>query len=57
MDEINKIVPNLFLENKCMFLSNLLYGLSQFDNDLNLKKILLTLEFIHSSKRFDMSLY
>ena len=57
MNEINKIVPNLLLENECIFLSTLLYGKSEFDNDLNSKILLLTLEFIHSSKRFDMPLF
>ena len=57
MNEINKIAPNLLLENECVFLTTLLYGKSQFDNDLNSTVFLLTLEYIHSSKRFDIPLY
>ena len=56
MNEINRIAPNLLLENECVFLTTLLYGKSQFDNGLNSQILLLTIDFIHSSKRFDMPL-
>ena len=57
MNDIDKILPNLLLENECIFLSTLLYCKSEFDNDLNSKIFLVNLEFIHSSKKFCMPLF
>ena len=57
MNELNKIDPNLLLVNENLLLLTLLYGNTQFNDDLNSRILLLTIEFIHSSKRFDEPLF
>ena len=57
MNEINKINVNLHLLNESVLMKILLYGDIQFSNEINSRILHLTIEFIHSSKRFDMQLF
>ena len=56
MNELNGISPNILFENDNVLSSILLYGTKKFNNEMNSKIIKLTIEYIHSSKRFDMPL-
>ena len=55
MNEIAKIDPSLLLLNNDNLLQTLLYGDKKFSHDKNFKILLLTIEFIFASERFNMS--
>jgi len=54
MNELNRISPNLLFKNDNVLSSILLYGVNNISNEMNSKIIHSTIEYIHSSKRFDM---
>ena len=56
MNKITELNPNLLVENHNVLSSILLYGSNQFDNQMNSKIINLTIEYIHTSERFNIPL-
>ena len=56
MNKITELNPNLLVENHNVLSSILLYGSKQFDNQMNSKIINLTIEYIHTSERFNIPL-
>ena len=56
MNKITGLNPNLLVENHNVLSSILLYGSNQFNNQMNSKIINLTIEYIHTSERFNLPL-
>ena len=57
MNEIDKIHPNILTTNDNVSLKILLYGDEKSSDDINSNIIRLTIEFINSSKRFEIQLF
>ena len=57
MNKIDKIHPNILTTNDNVSLKVLLYGDEKSSDDINSNIIRLTIEFINSSKRFEIQLF
>ena len=57
MNEIRRLNPNLLLEDDNVLSSILLYGSSQLSNEINSAVIHLTIEYTHTSERFNIPLF
>ena len=57
MNEIDKIHPNILTTNDNLFSKILLYGDEKSSDDINSRIICLTIEFIHSTRRFEIQLF